>query len=73
MFNFVMKKLLESKLKDVPAEQREKIMALIEKRPDLFQTIAKKAQDKMNQGKSQMDAVMEVVREHEAELKEVMK
>jgi len=72
MFNFMMKKLLESKMKDVPQEQKEKIFALLEKKPELFQTIAVKAQEKMKQGKSQMDAVMEVVKEHEAELKEVM-
>ncbi len=71
--NFLMRKLLESKMKDVPAEQREKIMKLIEEKPELFQTIAIKAQEKMKQGKSQMDAMMEVVKEHEAELKDAMK
>ena len=73
MFNFMMKKLLEHKMKDVPAEQKEKIFALLEKNPALFQTIAVKAQEKMKTGMSQMDAVMAVVKEHEAELKEAMK
>lgn len=72
MFNFMMRRLLEHKMKDVPAEQREKIMTILEKKPELFQTIALKSQEKMKQGMSQMDAVMAVVKEHEAELKEVM-
>jgi len=73
MFNFVMKKLLASKMKNVPQDQQDKIFALLEKDPQLFQTIAAKAQEKMKQGMSQMDAVMAVAREHEAELKDVMK
>ena len=71
--NFIMRKLLESKLKDVPADQREKILTLLEKKPELFQQIAVEAQAKMQQGKSQMDAMMEVIRAHEAELNEILK
>ncbi len=73
MFNFVMKKLLHSKMKGVPQEQQDKIFALLEKNPALLQTIATKAQEKMKQGKSQMDAMMEVAKEHEAEIKEALK
>ena len=70
--NFILKKLLDSKLKGVPEEQKEKIMELLEKKPELFQMIALKTQEKMKQGKSQMDAVMEVVKEHQEELKGIM-
>lgn len=70
--NFIMKKLLDRQLKDVPADQKEKIMKLISEKPELFQTIALKAQEKMKQGKSQMDAVMEVVKEHQEELKGIL-
>ncbi|MFA6050333.1 MAG: hypothetical protein WC761_04015 [Candidatus Paceibacterota bacterium] len=73
MFNFMMKKLLASKMKDVPQDQQEKIFSLLQKNPQLFQSIAAKAQEKMKQGMSQMDAVMAVAKEHEAELKEAMK
>lgn len=72
MFNFMMKKLLESKMKDVPVEQKEKFFALLDNNPALLQTIATKSQEKMKQGMSQMDAVMAVVKEHETELKEAM-
>jgi hypothetical protein len=73
MFNFMMKKLLQSKMKDVPAAEQEKILALMEKNPALLQTIATKVQEKVKQGKSQTDAMMEVAKEHEAELKEALK
>ena len=64
-----MKKLLQSKMKDIPAEQQEKIFAMIEKNPDLFKKIAEESQEEMKKGKSQMDAVMEVMKRYENELK----
>ncbi len=67
--NFLMKKLLQSKMKDIPAEQQEKIFAMIEKNPDLFKKIAEESQEEMKKGKSQMDAVMEVMKRYENELK----
>lgn len=63
---------MDRQLKDVPEDQKEKIMKLIEEKPELFQMIAMKAQEKMKQGKSQMDAVMEVVKENESELKGIL-
>lgn len=71
--NFIMRKLLESKLKDLPAEQREKILAIVEKNPALLQKVALEAQEKMKQGKSQQDAMMEVMKNHESELRDAMK
>jgi hypothetical protein len=71
--NFILKKLIESKLKDVPAEQRDKILLILEKKPELFQAIALEAKQKMDQGKNQEAAMMEVIKNHEAELRDVMK
>lgn len=73
MFNFMMKKLLQSKMKNVPQAEQDKIFALLEKNPQLFQTIATKSQEKMKQGMSQMDAVKAVIQEHESELKDALK
>jgi len=67
--NFVMKKMLEAKLKDMPKEQRDKIMDIIEKNPDLLKSIAEEAMAKTKQGKSQMDAITEVIKSREAEVK----
>lgn len=70
--DFIMKKMLDRQLKNVPEEQKEKIMKLITERPELFQKIAMEAQTKMKQGKSQMDAMMEVAKEHQDELKGIL-
>ena len=69
--NFLMKKLLQSKMKDVPAEDQEKIFAMLEKNPGLFQKIAEESQEEMKKGKSQMDAVMSVMKKYEEDLKKL--
>lgn len=70
--DFIMKKLIDRQLKNVPEEQKEKIMRLINEKPELFQKIVMEAQEKMKQGKSQMDAMMEVAKEHQEELKGIL-
>lgn len=64
-----MKKLLASKMKDVPKEQQEMVFAMLEKNPDLFKKIAEESQELIKQGKSQMDAVMQVMKKYESDLK----
>ena len=71
--NFIMKKMLEAKLKDIPKEQRDKIMDIMEKNPDLLKTIAEEAMAKTKQGKSQMEAITEVIKSHEEEVKAAFK
>jgi hypothetical protein len=76
MFDFIkggisngMKKMLQAKLKNVPQAEQEKLLKMVEKNPDLFMKIATEIQAKMKEGKSEMDAAMEVMKSHEAELK----
>ncbi len=71
--NLVVKKLVQSKMKNVPREQQEQFMAMIEKNPDFFQKIAGEIQEKIKQGKDQMGATMEVMQKHQTELQEIMK
>ncbi len=71
--NFLMKQMLKSKMKDVPPEQQEKILEIFEKNPELLSTIAKEAMEKTKQGKSQMDAIMEVIKGRESEIKDAFK
>lgn len=66
--NMLMKKLLKSKMKDVPEEQQEMILGAIEKNPELFQKIGLEIQSKMKDGKDQMTATMEVMQAHKDEL-----
>ena len=69
----LMKRLLMSKMKDVPKEQQEMILGAIEKNPEFFQKIALEIQAKMKEGKDQMAATMEVMQAHQGELQELIK
>jgi hypothetical protein len=72
MKTFLMKKMMASKLKDVPQSEQDKLFAMIEKNPELFQKIALEVQEKMKGGKDQMTATMEVSKKYELELKGLM-
>ncbi len=64
--------MLKSKMKDIPADQQEKVFAAIEKNPKLFETIALEVQEKMKGGKDQMTATMEVMQKYQDQLKGVL-
>ncbi len=67
--NFAIKKLLEKQLKDAPPEQREMIMEMMEKNPDLFEKIAKEMQAELkNNGNNQMAAAMKVLPKYQKEI-----
>jgi len=73
MKNWIMKKMAERQLKDMPKEQQEMIMKLMENNPDLFAKIAKETEHKVKkEGKSQMVAMMEVGKKYQSELREAM-
>ena len=69
---FLLKRMLASQLKDVPKEHQEKFLDAIEKNPELFEKIAKDAQEKMKGGKDQMTALMEAAQENQDELKKTL-
>ena len=70
--DFLVKKLLKSKLKDIPEAEQDRFIALIQKNPELFQRIALEVQEKMKNGADQMSATMEVMKSHEGELKSIL-
>ncbi|HEX4799279.1 MAG TPA: hypothetical protein VFV22_01945 [Candidatus Paceibacterota bacterium] len=70
--NFMMRKLLEKQLKDVPKDQQELIMTMVEKDPKLFEKIALEIQAEMKGGKDQMAAAMKVLPKYQAELQALM-
>ena len=72
MKDFLMRKMLATKLKGVPQAEQEKLLGMIEKNPDLFQKIASEVQEEMKRGKDQMNATMTVVKKYENELKGMM-
>ena len=68
--DFLLKKAAERQLKDVPKEQRDMIMRLIENNPDLFIKMSKEVDHKIKQeGKDQMLAMMEVGKKYQKELR----
>lgn len=68
----LLKKLIESKLKDIPAEQRDMIIAAIDKKPELFMQIAQETDAKVKSGMDQMAAAQQVFAVHQDELKRVL-
>lgn len=70
--DFLLRKVIKSKLKDVPEAEQEKLITLVEKNPELFQKIAVEAQEKIKTGQEQTAAMMEVIKKYESELKSLM-
>ncbi len=70
--NFLLKKMLKSKMKDVPEADQDKMIELIEKNPELFQKIGIEVQQKMKEGKDQMAASMEVMQKYQDDLKKII-
>lgn len=69
----LVKKMLKSKMggQNVPDEELDKIIELVEKNPELFQKIGNEIQAKMKAGKDQMTATMEVMQAHKNELQKL--
>jgi len=60
------------KMKDMPEAQREQILALVEKNPDLFKKIGEEVDRRVKGGENQMKATMEVMKKHREELAGLM-
>ncbi|MHB1118053.1 MAG: hypothetical protein ACYCZ7_00780 [Minisyncoccota bacterium] len=70
---FLLKKMIKSQLKGVPDAEVDRIIALVEKNPELFKKIGDEIKAKVKGGRTQMAATMEVMRAHQAELQRVLK
>ena len=70
--DYFVRKMVEQKMKEVPKEDQDKIVKLMQDHPELFQKIALEVQGQISQGKSQMDAMMHVMKNHESELKDIL-
>jgi head-tail adaptor len=70
---FLLRKMLSSQMKGVPQADQDKVFAVLEKNPDLFQKIGMEVQDEMKRtGADQMTATMKIVKKYEADLKGLM-
>ena len=69
-----MRQLVRHKMKDVPKEQQEMIMKLVEKNPELFKKIGEEVDRRVKKGgENQMKATMEVMKKYRTELSELMR
>jgi hypothetical protein len=66
--NLLMRKMLQRQMKGVPQEEQDKMIALVEKNPELFARIAQEVQAEMKKGKDQTAASVEVMERHKQEL-----
>ncbi|MEX0673076.1 MAG: hypothetical protein WDZ82_00020 [Candidatus Paceibacterota bacterium] len=70
--NYVMRKMMQSKLKDAPPQQQEMIMNLVENNPELFEKISKEIKQEMKNGKDQMAASMLVMKKYQGEIQKAL-
>lgn len=70
---FLIKKMIKSKMPGVSDEQIDQVITLVQKNPALFQKIAEEAQVKMKAGMGQEQAMMAVMQAHQEELKQLAK
>jgi len=71
--NYAIKKILERQLKNVPEDQKQMIMTMVEKDPQLFEKVAKELQAEMKtNGNNQMAAAMKVLPKYQKEIMAAM-
>jgi hypothetical protein len=73
MKNFAIKKMLDAQMKNVPEDQKQMILEMLEKDPALFEKIAKEIQAELKiNGNNQMAAATKVLPKHQAEILKIM-
>ncbi len=70
--DFLIKKLVQAKLKNVPKEQQDMIIALVSENPDFFKKLQDKVEVKKKQGQNEQMAMLQVMREHQTEIQKIM-
>jgi hypothetical protein len=70
--NMMMKQMMKSQMKGLPAEQQDRILAAIDKDPEFFENIAKQIEQKIKEGKDKVSASMEVMRANQDKLRKLM-
>lgn len=68
MQQFFLNQYAKWKLKDVPEAQREQMMALVTKDPELFKRMGEEIERRKKGGETEMKASMEVMKKYRAEL-----
>ncbi|MBL1434394.1 hypothetical protein COB87_002420 [Candidatus Wolfebacteria bacterium] len=70
--NFFTKKIMQHQMKDVPKEQQDKMIEMVQKNPDLFKKIGEEINQRVKKGgEDQMKASIEVMKKYQKELQEL--
>lgn len=69
---FLVRQALKMKMKNMPEAQREQILALVEKDPELFKRIGEEVDRRVKGGENQMKATMEVMKKYREALAGLM-
>lgn len=69
---FMLRQYAKFKMKDVPEAQREQMLSMIEKDPELFKKIGEEIEKRTKGGEPQMKASMEVMKKYREELASLM-
>lgn len=71
--DFIIRQVAKQKLKDVPAGQRDQIMMMLQKDPELMKKVGEEIDRRVKKGgENQMKATMEVMKKYRAELAVLM-
>lgn len=64
MKSFLMKQMMKSQIKNLPKEQQDMAMKMVEENPELLMQIAQELQEEMKSGKDQMQAMAAIAERH---------
>jgi len=70
--NFLLKQVAKQKLKNVPEGQREMLLGMLEKNPEIFKKIGEEIERRKKGGEPEMKATMEVMKKYREELAGLM-
>lgn len=70
--DYFLRQALEYKLKNVPQQQKEVLISLMENNPEFFKKIGDEIQKRVKSGQSELSASMAVMRENQSELQKIM-
>jgi hypothetical protein len=69
---FLLKHYANWKLRGTPQGQRDQMLTLVEKNPELFKKIGEEVERRKKGGESEMKAAMEVMKKYRTDIAELM-
>lgn len=70
--SFLLKQVAKSKMKNMPEGQRDMLLGMLEKNPEIFKKIGEEIERRKKGGEPEMKATMEVMKKYREELAALM-